>query len=175
MKRSPLVSVSLRYGAVCGILSFILMITTYYIGRHPLMISPFLDFRILLFGVFIFFTLKEIRDYYQQGVLYFWQALIGSFLMVVTATVIAAIGLQIFGNLEKTFVPSYIAQMTAYLKTFPQADIERIGKEIYQRNLDQLPATNISVLAFTYFIQGVVIGLFVSIILSVILRKQPKF
>src|SRR5688500_17801726 len=117
MKPFPLVSVSLRYGAVCGFLSFILMITTYYIGRHPLMLSPFLDFRILLFGVFIFFTLKEFRDYYQQGVLYFWQGVIGSFLMVVTATVIAAIGLQIFGNLEKAFVPSYIAQMTAYLKT----------------------------------------------------------
>ena len=174
MKRAPLLSVSLRYGAVCGILSFLLMMTTYYIGRHPLMISPFLDFRILLFGVFIFFTLKEFRDYYQEGVLYFWQGIIGSFLMVVTSTIIAAIGLQIFGSMVKKFVPSYVEQMTVYLKTFPKEDIERIGKDVYERNLELLPATNISVLAFTYFIQGLVIGLFVSIILSVILRKQPK-
>lgn len=174
MKRSPLLSVSLRYGAVSGILAMVLLVVTYYIGRHPLMISPYLDFRILLFAVFIFFTLKEIRDYYQEGVLYFWQGLIGSVLVVVVATIIAAIGLQIFGSLEKEFVTSYVEQMTAYLKTFPKEDIDRIGKEVYDRNLEQLPATNSSILAFTYFMQGLVIGFFVSIIVSAILRKQPK-
>lgn len=174
MKRSPLLSVSLRYGAVCGVLALVLLVVTYYIGRHPLMISPYFDFRILLFGVFIFFTLKEVRDYYQEGVLYFWQGLIGSVLVVVVATIIAAIGLQIFGNLEKGFVTSYVVEMTAYLKTFPKEDIDRIGKEVYDRNLEQLPATNSSILAFTYFMQGLVIGFFVSIILSAILRKQPK-
>lgn len=174
MKRSPLLSVSLRYGAVCGVLALALLVVTYYIGRHPLMISPYLDFRILLFAVFIFFTLKEVRDYYQEGALYFWQGLIGSVLVVVVATIIAAIGLQIFGSLEKEFVTSYVEQMTAYLKTFPKEDIDRIGKEVYDRNLEQLPATNSSILAFTYFMQGLVIGFFVSIIVSAILRKQPK-
>lgn len=174
MKRSPLLSVSLRYGAVCGVLALALLVVTYYIGRHPLMISPYLDFRILLFAVFIFFTLKEVRDYYQEGALYFWQGLIGSVLVVVVATIIAAIGIQIFGSLEKEFVVSYVEQMTAYLKTFPKEDIDRIGKEVYDRNLEQLPATNSSILAFTYFMQGLVIGFFVSIIVSAILRKQPK-
>lgn len=174
MKRSPLLSVSLRYGAVCGVLALVLLVVTYYIGRHPLMISPYLDFRILLFAVFIFFTLKEVRDYYQEGVLYFWQGLIGSVLVVVVATIIAAIGIQIFASLEKEFITSYVEQMTAYLKTFPKEDIDRIGKEVYDRNLELLPATNSSILAFTYFMQGLVIGFFVSIILSAILRKQPK-
>ncbi|HZB13783.1 MAG TPA: hypothetical protein VE467_12175, partial [Chryseolinea sp.] len=56
--------VSTRYGAAAGILAFILLLVMYYVGRHPLLTSPFLDFRILLFGIFIFFTLKELRDYY---------------------------------------------------------------------------------------------------------------
>jgi hypothetical protein len=64
--------------------------------------------------------------------------------------------------------------MTDYLKTFPKEDIERIGKDVYERNLNDLPETNIRKLVETYFAQGIAIGFFVNIILSVILRRQPK-
>jgi hypothetical protein len=169
-----LFKISVRYGIVAGVLAFILLVAMYYMGRHPFLTSPFLDFRILLFGIFVFFTLKEFRDYHQQGVLYFWQAMIAGLLVILMATVITSILLLVFGSWEKEFVVSYIAQFTAYLKTFPKEDIERIGKEIYERNLEALPATNIFGLTQTYFMQGMVIGFFVNIVLSVILRRQPK-
>ena len=66
-----LLRISARYGVVGGVLAFVLLLIMYYLGRHPLVTSPFFDFRILLFGIFIFFTLKEFRDYEQGGVLYF--------------------------------------------------------------------------------------------------------
>lgn len=174
MKRSPIISVCSRYGLVAGILALLLLIATYYLGRNPLLVSPFLDFRILLYGIFIFFSLKEVRDYYQEGVLYFWQGILGTALLVLVASAVSSLGLIAFGTLEPELVTSYVEQMTEYLKSFPKEDIERIGKEVYDRNLNQLPTTNISNLAITYFAQGLVIGFFVSIILSVILRRQPK-
>lgn len=169
-----LLLISVRYGAIGGILGIILLICMYYLGRHPMLISPFLDFRLLLFGIFIFFTLKEFRDYEQQGVLYFSQAMIGGLTVITLMTAISSLLLFLFGTLVKSFVTDYIIQVTAYVKSFSTADIERIGKEIYERNLKALPATNISNLAITYFIHGLVIGFFVNIILSVILRRQPK-
>jgi hypothetical protein len=169
-----LLKISARYGTVAGVLAFILVIVMFYMGPHPLLTSPFLDFRILLFGIFIFFTLKEFRDYYQQGSLYFWQAMLGGLSVVILATAITSVLLLLFGNWEREFVVSYIEQFTAYLKTFPKEDIERIGKEIYERNLEALPATNILDLTQTYFGQGFIIGFFVSIVLSVILRRLPK-
>ncbi len=174
MNRSPLLKISIRYGLVAGVLTLVLMVALYYIGTHPLMIAPYLDFRILLFGIFIFFALKEVRDYYQNGELYFWQGMIGAGIVVLLADVIASIGLTIFGSIEKEFIASYVKEMTTYLNTFSKEDVERIGKEVFERNLKQLPTTNISVLAVTYFVQGLSIGFFVSIILSVILRRQPK-
>jgi len=166
--------VSTRYGAAAGILAFILLLVMYYVGRHPLLTSPFLDFRILLFGIFIFFTLKELRDYYHGGILYFWQAMAGGWIVILIATIATSILLWLFGIWDKGFVDSYIAQAVTYLRSFPQKDIDRIGKEIYERNLNALPATNIFDLIQTYFMQGIVIGFFVNIILSVILRRQPK-
>src|SRR5688572_17161823 len=132
-----LLKVCFRYGLVAGLLSFILLIVMFYIGRHPLLIAPFLDFRILTFGVFIFFSLKEFRDYYQDGVLYFWQGLIGSGVIVLTSTMVSSIALQVFGMLEKDFVSSYVTQLTAYLNSFPKEAIEQIGKDVFERNLKE--------------------------------------
>lgn len=171
MKRNSLAGVGVRYGLVGGLLAVILLILLFYAGRNPFLIAPYLDFRIFLFGIFIFFTLKEFRDIHQGGVLYFWQGLFGSFIVVLITSVLGGGGLYVFGTYEPEFVNSYIREMTLYLKTFAPEDIERIGKDIYERNLNDLPATNISKLVITHFAQGMMIGFFVSIILSVVLRK----
>jgi hypothetical protein len=174
MKKSPLISIAIRNGALTGVLAIVLMMVMYYFGRHPLMIAPFLDFRILLLGIFIFFTLKEFRETHQNGELHFWQGMAGGFIMVMVAATFASVLLWIFTAIESDFIPEYVVRMTEYLKTFPKEDIERIGKEAYQRNLDNLPSTNGKQIAGSYFIQSMVIGFFVTIILSVTLRKQPK-
>ena len=167
-------TIGVRNGAIAAAVSISLLIVMYYMGRHPLMVSPFRDFRILLFGVFIFFSLREFRDVHQEGTLYFWQGMMGSFVMVMVTATLAAILLLMFCSFESAFIPSYIEAATAYFKTFPKEDIDRIGKEVYERNLEQLPSTNSKQVAGLYFAQSIMIGLFVSIILSVILRKQPK-
>ena len=166
--------IGIRNGAIAAAVSISLLIAMYYMGRHPLMVSPFLDFRILLFGVFIFFSLREFRDVHQEGALYFWQGMIGSFVMVMVTATVASLLLLAFCAIESTFIPSYIKAATEYFKTFPREDIDRIGKEVYERNLSLLPSTNSKQMAGLYFAQSIMIGLFVSIILSVILRKQPK-
>ena len=174
MRKSPLISICLRNGTLAGVLAILLLIGMYYAGRHPLMIAPFLDFRILLFGIFVFFSLKEFRENHQNGELHFWQGMAGGFIMVMVTATTASVLLWIFTALESDFVPEYVTKMTEYLKTFPKEDIERIGKDAYQRNLETLPSTNGKQIAASYFIQSMVIGFFVTIILSVTLRKQPK-
>jgi Protein of unknown function (DUF4199) len=169
-----LLRIAARYGAVAGIVAFVLLVAMYYLGRHPLMTSPFLDFRILLFGIFVFFTLKEFRDYEQDGVLYFSQAMLGGLTVVMVTSIITSSLLFLFGKWEDRFVSDYVTQVTAYLNSFSKEEINRIGKDVYVRNLGALPATNISNLAITYFVHGLLIGFFVNIVLSVISRREPK-
>ena len=174
MRLKRIFQIAARYGSVAGVLAFILLVIMYYVGRHPLVVAPYLDFRILLLGIFIFFTLKEFRDYEQGGALYFSQAMLGGLAVVVITSGITALLIVLFGLVEKDFVTDYVVQVTKYLKTFSKADIDRIGKDIYERNLTDLPATNVFELAISYFFKGILIGFFVNIILSVILRRQPK-
>lgn len=174
MKKSPLIGISLRNGFIGGILSVVLLIVMYYTGPHPMLILPFVDFRLVLFGIFIFFTLKEFRDNHQHGVLHFFQGMLGSFLLVMVMATVAASGVWIFGECEPDFISDYIKQGMESLKNYSNEDIERIGKEIFDRNLARIPSTNSKDIASKHFGQSLVFGLFLSVILSVILRKQPK-
>ena len=165
----------IRYGAIASLLSIALNITMFYLGRHPMMISPFLDFRVFLYGLFIFFSLKEYRDFHNGGALHFFQGMIGSFVVVATAAVLGSLLYRIFGAIETNFTPEYVSLMTEYIRSFPEEELTRIGgKEEVERNLAELPSTNMAQLAFLYMAQSFGIGLFISVILSVILRKQPK-
>jgi len=171
---NPVVKVPIRYGLLAGVTGWILMVILYYIGRHPFLIPVYMDFRIILFVVFIFFTLREIRDYYQDGVLYFWQGILSSFLFTVCYAVSASFLLFIFMHIEGEFLPDYIRISIETVKALPQDAIDRIGKDVYNRNLELLPGTGIWDLTLLYFFQSFLISLFLSIILSVILRRQPK-
>lgn len=171
--RSSLIRLSIRYGIIAAALSSVLMVAMYYMGTHPLTVG-LMDFRILLYGVFLFFFLKEFREDYQQGGLYFWQGMVGSFFMITVAGTLSSLTLWLFSEIDKNFIPSYIKVVTEYLNTFSQEDINRIGKDVFESNLKSLPATNAKQVAGKYFVQSMMIGFFVSIILSVILRKEPK-
>lgn len=173
-KPSPLFTIAVRYGAIAAVLSIGLNIVMFYMNRHPVMISPYLDFRVFLYGIFIFFSLKEYRDFHNEGALHFFQGMFGSFVLVATAGVLGSILYRIFGAFETNFIPEYVRLMTEYLKSAPEDEVARIGKETIERNLQALPSTNMGQIATLYLVQSFGIGLFVSIIMSVILRKQPK-
>ncbi len=174
MNFSPLLKVVARYGLIAGIMGFGLLLGLYYMGRHPFLIEIFFDFRIFLLGIFIFFALKEFREDHQDGVLYFWQGLIGSFVLTAVFGAVAAFLIYVFGSFNSEFVQTYSAQMADRLSQLPAELVEQIGKEEVERNLKGIHATTIGDLAVTYLVQSFIISFFISIILSVVLRRQPK-
>src|SRR5688500_15218813 len=139
---NPLVKVPLRYGVLAGIIGSGLLVALNYMGRHPFLIPVYLDFRIFLFGVFIFFALRELRDYCQQGVLYFWQGFIASFLFTVCYAIISSAFIVVFIYLVPEFLTNYVRLQTEQLESLSPEVIESIGKEVYERNLELLPSTN---------------------------------
>jgi hypothetical protein len=166
--------VPVSYGAIAGVLGVVLMIGLYYLGKHPFAIPVHLDFRIFLFGIFIFYALKELRDVHQGGVLYFSEGSVASFLFVATFAVIASCAIGLFALAVPDFLNSYIKLKMDFLKNLPADVVEKIGKGVVQSNLKLLPSTNAFDLMTLYFWQSFMIGAFISIILSVILRRQPK-
>lgn len=174
MNIKPLLITAAKYGAIASVIGFLGIIAFYYMGKHPFLFPVFFDFRIFLFGIFIFFTLKEYRTYYNNGILYFWEGLIGSLAFVTVFAILTSVGVYIFSSTDKNFIQSFITLFKEQVKTFPPDVVKQIGKENFERSLNELSATTPYDMARNYFTQSYIISFFVSIILSVILRKQPK-
>jgi hypothetical protein len=165
---------ALRNGLLAGVLGFILLMALYYMGRHPFLFPIYYDFRIILLSVFVVMTLKEFRDDHQEGILYFGQAMVGSFLFTFTFALVASLLVWIFCLVIPEFVTTYIKVATEQLSLIQNEVIEQLGKEEFDRNLNKLPATLGSDLALDYFGKTFIISFFISVIISVILRRQPK-
>ena len=172
--KSPLFKVPFRWGLVGGVIASIAIAVLFFSGQHPFLIPAIFDFRIILFGVFIFFSLKELRDYYLQRLLFFWQGMIGSFVFITTSALIGSIFTWCFAKWNDNFLPSYIEKLHAQLVSYKEEIIKSVGVETYNQQLAKLSLTSPLDLASDYFLKSMIIGLFLAIVVTTILRKQPK-
>lgn len=169
-----LVAISIRNGSLAAALGFVFLIALYFLGKHPFLFPVYFDFRIVLFAVFMVLGLKELRDDYQQGELSFGQGMMTNLLFTIVFATLAAALIWILCTLHPKFLTDYIQTATEQIKSIEPQVIEQLGKDVYERNLKALPATNGSDLALDYLVKSFIISFFISMILSVILRKQPK-
>lgn len=170
---SPLTRISVRNGIIAGLLGFIFLLGLYFMGKHPFLFPIYFDFRLFLFGIFLVITLREIRDN-QDGILFFWQGMIACFLFTILFAIITSGLIGIYAWLNPAFLANYISTAIEQMKSIPAEAIEQIGKDVYDSNLKALPATNGYDMSFHYLWQSFIISFFLSIIISVILRRQPK-
>jgi Protein of unknown function (DUF4199) len=170
----PLARIPLAYGALAGLLSVGFIIMFYYFGKHPFLIPPFFDSRILVIAILTFFALKEVRDYFLGGILFFWQGMGGCLVFLGAMALVDWAGIAIFGALELGFVTAYIEQGIAQIKSIPAESIAQIGQQAVDEVLKTLPTTTLTDMSLKYTSQTFAIGFFITIIVSVILRRQPK-
>lgn len=164
----------LRYALIASVLGMGLIIVLFLYHRHPFLIPVLIDFRIFLFGIFIYVSLKEYRDTVNEGLLFFWQGIVGSYVLILEYAVMVCIGIIILGLVNHNFVTDFITQFTEQARSYPPDAVEQIGKEAFEKYLTELKSVTIFAMARQYFGQCLIIGAFVSIILSVILRRTPK-
>jgi len=174
MFQHPLFKVPFRYGLIGGAIGCVVIASLYYMGRHPFLLPVIFDFRIVMFSVFIFLSLKEVRDYYQQGTLFLWQGMIGSYVFIGTSALIGSVFTWCLATWDHQFLPSYLSKLEEQMEVFRKQIEESVGVQAYQEQLAKLPSTSALDLAGDYFLKSLIIGLFLTIIISVILRKQTQ-
>ncbi len=174
----PIISIPLKYGLIGSVLAIILLSVLYYTGTHPLLIPTFFDYRIILFGLFIFFGIKEFKDYHNEGFLQFWQGMVIGIGIYVVIGLVVGLFLIAFAAIEPQFHEDYIAGTIRGLELNKDQLLNQgkitITEEQYNDQLEKLKNTPISYLGVDYFIKSGVLGFFLTIILSVILRKSEK-
>ncbi len=174
MLNNPLFKIPFRYGLLGGLTGSIAITVLYFMGRHPFLLPIVLDFRIIIFSVFIFFSLREVRDYFQEGILYFWQGMVGSYVVIIVSGIIGALFTLALATWNSQFVPSYIEKLEKQMQGYKDEIIKSVGIEAYNQQLAKLPLTSPFDMASDYFLKSLIIGLFLAIVFSVIVRRTPK-
>lgn len=174
-KLAPLKRVPLKYGLIGAALSAVLILVFYFSDRHLLLIPIYYDFRIFLFGVFIFFGIKEFKEYYNEDRLHFWQGIVIGIIIYITIGILVGAFIMIFSEIQPEFLQQYIdgtiRGMELNKELLTTESPINITEEEYQKQIELLKETPPINLSIDFFIKSCLIGFFISILLAVIMRK----
>jgi len=142
----------------------------YFIDRNPLINGKFFDFVVI--PIMIFFAIKEYRDYDNQGKLWFWQGMSIGFINYVTIGIFSAlfVGAFIFW-VDGQVLMEYINNRVDYLMTHKHEILKEMNEDRFNGTIENVKKISAMDVIWDQILRKMIIGLFLTIILSVFLRK----
>lgn len=166
---------ALKFGLLGALMIIIALLVLFYLGKHPLLLNPLLDARWTLYGLFIFFAIKSFREE-SGGFLHFWEGLALGFLVYLIMAQMAAAFIAVFASIDSThFLVDYIRIAMEQINANREALIaNNIDEKTLNDALEILPTTTANNLAFDYFLKSMPIGLILTLILSILMRRKEE-
>ncbi|AHM62544.1 hypothetical protein D770_21475 [Flammeovirgaceae bacterium 311] len=169
-KSYPWLSTGLKYGITGGVLAIVFFLVMWLLKENPLGMLRLFDFVIL--PVFIFFTLKEFRDYRQGGKLTYSQGMTVSFVCYTSLALISALFIFIFLTYADTgLLLRHQQENLAVLTDDSQRWIDELGQQTYDKAIEEVKRTSALDLALDDLIKKIFIGLFLTGIITLFLKK----
>jgi len=168
--RNMLFAVPFRYGLLGGGSALLLFILFYILELDPLVNIRMID--IVILAIFVFFALKEFRDGHNKRQLHFWQGMTGGVITYLTIASISAIFILIMTVIiDPEITTNYIEGRIQLLNENKSTLVETMDEATFLEAVAGVEKTTPVDLAIDDFIKKSVIGLFLTIIIAVILRK----
>jgi len=168
----PIMKVPLKYGTIGAGMIALMFFIFYAAGTNPLVEMQLFDFFIL--PVFLFFGLKEYRDAYNQRLMEFWQGMTVGFIVYFTIALLSSSLTWVFVQwVDSSLLASYIANSLSELDQKKVEIIKRMGEDTFLTSQQGVRATNIFDLALDSFLKKTAVGLLLTIMISVIMRRKP--
>jgi len=171
--KNQLIRTGVLYGAIGGAIVIVLMLGLYFMGRNPLIDIRIVD--VVVLSVFLVFSMREFRDKFNNGALHYWQGVsIGMVTYIVTALISAIFILVFVEFIKPDILQEYVTNRLELLDLNKQQLIDTINADAYEKAVEGVKKTKASDLALDDLLKKSFIGLFLTIIIAVILRKKPN-
>jgi hypothetical protein len=161
----------IKYGITGGALVVALLLILYFTRNNPLVNARYSDIIVQL--VFVLFGIKEFRDVKNHRVLHFWQGMSVGCAISLTIALVSAVSILILTSADQGLLPDYIRQNIEFVQENRDVLVETIDENAYEDTLANLQRTSVTDLVLDDFLKKSIIGLFLAIIISIILRKKP--
>ena len=165
---------SLKYAVVCGIFITCSFLLSLALGGNPFLDLSHLLFDVFLFGLFAGFAMYEFKRYQNQGFLRFWQGMSLGFTVYTPATLLFAIALVIYFQVSPEALAEYKSAALAFLEADKAAYLEKFSEKEYLQEIEDINSVTISSMVINSVLKKIIAGFFVTPVISIILRNNPK-
>lgn len=172
MTQKPLFAVPIKFGTFAGIMSIVTFMMLYFLDFNPFVESRMMD--VVLIPIFLFFGIKDFRDMRNERILHYWQGMTVGVITYLLMGLISFIFINIFVEIQPMALTDYISNRMELMEASKAQFLAQLGEETYNTAMVDLSKTSGLDLAIDDFLKKSVIGLMLTIMISVILRKQPK-
>ncbi len=170
MDKSQLYKVPLKYGLAGGSISIVLFLTLYFSEGDPLSNIRIFDF--ILIPLFVFFTVKELRDYKYNGKLLYWQGMTAGFVCYLLIAIISAITIWIFlAIVDPALFVAHKQENIAILTNESAKWIEQLGQKGYNKTLADLDTVTPFSLAADDFLKKLLVGLLLTTVIAIFFKR----
>ncbi len=158
------------FGLFGGILALIGFWVFHLVGLDPITMS--IVFNLINLTLFIGLAIYYFKKYHNQSYLSFAQGMtVGFFSYAIIATV-AFIGIYVSFALVPDLFAALKAGRIEMLETRSEGLMEEVGEKAYLRTMEEVQNMKMYHFALNDFIWKIIFGLFLSIIISIILRRN---
>ncbi|MFT7031699.1 MAG: hypothetical protein ACJA2S_000194 [Cyclobacteriaceae bacterium] len=169
---NPLFKVPAKFGVFGAAMIIIMFFIFHFSGSNPLTEMGFVDFFII--PIFLFFGIKEFKDSYNQKLLEYWEGMTAGFVVYITIAILTSLFIFLFINLsESDIVDHYIVNKLEILEDKKDGIIEEMGEETYLRSKEGITSISIFDITLDNFLKKTFIGLLLTIMIAVIMRRKP--
>ncbi|MFY0601190.1 MAG: DUF4199 domain-containing protein [Cyclobacteriaceae bacterium] len=169
-----MLKVGLKYAVICSVFLVVIFHVSSFFGINPLMNLVHLVFDLMMFGLFIFFASKELKMSQQNEVLHFWQGMTVGFNVYFFSTLVFGIYLYIYFGLNENVLLDYKESAHQFLQEKKEIYIEEMGQESFDSQLNGINEVSNMDLITSAVLKKILAGFFITPVISIILRKQPK-
>jgi hypothetical protein len=173
MMKNQLIAVPLRFGSIAGALVVVLFLVLYFMQVNPLLESRVVD--LVLIPIFLYFGLKDFRDYRNDGILHYWQGMTVGVIIYLLMALISSLWIIVFLELiDPELLNNYILDRLQLIEGSKSQIVDQMGEQTFLDSKAELRFITSFDLALDDFLKKSIIGLMLTIMISIILRKKPK-
>ncbi|MEP0368643.1 MAG: DUF4199 domain-containing protein [Cyclobacteriaceae bacterium] len=169
-----MLKISIKYAAICSVFLVVIFHLSAYLGIDPLINLVHLIFDLMMFGLFILFADKEYKAQQEHNIFHFWHGMTIGFNIYLAATILFITYLAVYFAIDETAVTVYQDAANAFIQDKKQFYIDEMGEEAFQEQLQKIKETTSTDLLISSGLKKIIAGFFITPVISIILRKQPK-
>ena len=162
---------SIRFGIIGGGLTIILFLVQYYLDQNPLsQVKYFFD--VLLMLLVLFSGIKYFRDVENGGSLKFFQGIGISLVSSLVVSILTSCFLWIFlTKLDPDALGQFKAGLTQYINQNSPEVLESVDQITFDKRIQEIESISVQDVVVKDILIKLFIGLLLSPILSVLLRR----